>query len=1094
MKSLVSFLSRAVLRAPVWVIIVVVAITFVLGGFIPQQVVADGNEGFAPDAPALEASNRIGEFFGDESSGSVLQIIVSAEDGDILDAEGLETVQLLTDAVEGSALVDRLQNQPGRGSVISFFAPAQGQPGSVSVTIASDDGDVFTPEGAALSQAVQAAIANSSVGSKLATEGDQPPIVSFLAPIELAGPGAGGNSVTLQLSGPDVVSAEGLLATQTLVAAIEGSPLADRLVQGEQPPAVLSFMNPVLGAIASGQVPTELPTEGVKQVYGQALNSIPEAFRAVITDLLIGDPATATGQAGLIVLTFTEPITPEDQGLLGQVLGSVGLPDGFTLAPAGAPEPPDGPPTVEEIKTGYLAAREALPPEFTGFLSFLTSSDFDPGVPSASKGLVAATLTDDLTSEDLSSLATELSAIDIPSGYRLGFTGPDPTTNDLKQAFTDGLDFIPADQAGVVEQLLSSDRDLGAVTASNGLLIVFVEQPADEADFTLLTEEQSALADDIAALDLPDGITATAFSFELIFASGTDATSEIGRMFGLAFLIIVVILLFNFFVRISGAFGPARSVRRTAADTALTLVTILFAITWMQGLGVLLGPKYLGLIGDFNQIVQILPILLIGLGVDYGIHMTSRYREELAADGVDESIRHAIRTVGVALVLATATTVVGFLTNLVSPVPALADFGVLAAAGIIASFVLMLTFVPAIRLLLDRRAESKGRLPMDDISHAGERGGLIGPVMAGLIGGALVYVLSSIIEIGIAGSSFGEVFELASLLTFAAIGAVVGFVIIWLPRIVGPASKIAEKFAVIAVIIAVALAVVGEFGRQQLSTEFSFTDFVPSDNPLLGAFDLLTEEFAGGFGETTNVLVEGDVASVAAHNAQVDAFEALGTTPDVLTFAGEASAVSILSLLDSLIDPASPTFSPDVAALADSAGVGSDLRVPSGADVVGLYDALGQAAPDQFSTLMYSENGGGYEATLWTITTQAGDARVSELRENLDTAFAPVVVAAGSAIPTSTSVINDVVVQSLQDSQLQSLLITLAAATLLLVINFWFESRRPLLGVITMLPVGLVVLLTFGMMALTGIPFGPGADAFGDSFSTQMPTLRSWAN
>jgi hypothetical protein len=53
------------------------------------------------------------------------------------------------------------------------------------------------------------------------------------------------------------------------------------------------------------------------------------------------------------------------------------------------------------------------------------------------------------------------------------------------------------------------------------------------------------------------------------------------------------------------------------------------------------------------------------------------------------------------------------------------------------------------------------------------------------------------------------------------------------------------------------------------------------------------------------------------------------------------------------------------------------------------------------------------------------------------------------------------------------LLITLVAAAFLLVLNFLIEARRPFLGVITILPVALVVLWTFGMMALTGIPFGP---------------------
>jgi uncharacterized protein len=66
-----------------------------------------------------------------------------------------------------------------------------------------------------------------------------------------------------------------------------------------------------------------------------------------------------------------------------------------------------------------------------------------------------------------------------------------------------------------------------------------------------------------------------------------------------------------------------------------------------------------------------------------------------------------------------------------------------------------------------------------------------------------------------------------------------------------------------------------------------------------------------------------------------------------------------------------------------------------------------------------------------------------------------------------------VIITALQDSQVSSLLVTLLAAMILLVIKFWVQARRPLLGVLTIAPVALVVLWTFGMMAATGIPFGP---------------------
>ena len=75
----------------------------------------------------------------------------------------------------------------------------------------------------------------------------------------------------------------------------------------------------------------------------------------------------------------------------------------------------------------------------------------------------------------------------------------------------------------------------------------------------------------------------------------------------------------------------SRKLRRTTSDTLLTFVTIGFAIQWMNGYGYLRFE-------DQSQLVQILPILLIGLGVDYAIHMNTRYRQEI----------HAGRTVDVA--------------------------------------------------------------------------------------------------------------------------------------------------------------------------------------------------------------------------------------------------------------------------------------------------------------------------------------------------------------------------------------------------------------------------------------------------------------
>jgi predicted RND superfamily exporter protein len=117
---------------------------------------------------------------------------------------------------------------------------------------------------------------------------------------------------------------------------------------------------------------------------------------------------------------------------------------------------------------------------------------------------------------------------------------------------------------------------------------------------------------------------------------------------------------------------------------------------------------------------------------------------------------------------------------------------------------------------------------------------------------------------------------------------------------------------------------------------------------------------------------------------------------------------------------------------------------------------------------------GSYRYVDMSISTQAGDAAVEQLATDLAADLEPVTNIEGTtAVATNENIISQVVVQSLSDSQLRSLIITLLAAGALLVLNFLIEARRPFLGVITIIPVVLVVLWTFGMMAMTGIPFGP---------------------
>ena len=75
-----------------------------------------------------------------------------------------------------------------------------------------------------------------------------------------------------------------------------------------------------------------------------------------------------------------------------------------------------------------------------------------------------------------------------------------------------------------------------------------------------------------------------------------------------------------------------------------------------------------------------------------------------------------MKSVGIALTLATLATIVGFLTNVVSPLPELKDFGVLVSTGIFFAFFLVMTFLPAVRTLLDKKAEKNKSISIEAFS------------------------------------------------------------------------------------------------------------------------------------------------------------------------------------------------------------------------------------------------------------------------------------------------------------------------------------------------------------------------------------------
>jgi uncharacterized protein len=561
------------------------------------------------------------------------------------------------------------------------------------------------------------------------------------------------------------------------------------------------------------------------------------------------------------------------------------------------------------------------------------------------------------------------------------------------------LEQLPGDVAARTEALTGRGDPPGV-----GLLLVF--QDTRGLDEEAVTERQRSLADVIEGVALPDGWSADAFSFGLLL-TGTDIGPEIGRLFGSALLIILAVLAIVYWLR-PGRGSRWPIARRTGADVALTLAVIVMAVVWMQGIGVLLGPDRLGLIGYFTPQTQIVPILIVGLGVDFAIHLLARYRLEVGGgDGPGSALTTSLHTVGLTLLLCAAATAIGFLTNLFSPVDFLATLGVLAAVGIVAAFVLTCTFLPAVRVLLDDRAARHGRLPRQELATQS---------------------------------------------------------VARLPRLVGRTAWLAERAAAPTLLVALLLGGAGAYGFTQLDSEFELTDFVPQDEPLLETFEVLQAEFDGGFEETTQVLLTGPLTTARVHDAHVRSLDGAAGLGDVETLEGRADGTTLVTVLaQALADEAT---APRLAEL----GLQEDLTVVEDADVEALYAVLLEEVPPARQVLTATPDGVAARAEL---RTGAGQDRAAELDRGLREAFRPLAEAGVEVVPTSQEIVQARIGEDIEDSQLWSLLLALGAAMALLVLHYAVAARRPLVGVIAVLPVALVLAWTFGAMAATGIPLNP---------------------
>ncbi len=133
---------------------------------------------------------------------------------------------------------------------------------------------------------------------------------------------------------------------------------------------------------------------------------------------------------------------------------------------------------------------------------------------------------------------------------------------------------------------------------------------------------------------------------------------------------------------------------RTAQAVILPLVTAALSVVWAMGITAALGFK-------LTPWTAITAVLVLSVAAGHAVQILKRYYESYHELGENRAaVAASLRRIGPVMAIACCIAAAGFGSLATFGIPAVRDFGLMAAFGILSTLVLELTFIPACRALL----------------------------------------------------------------------------------------------------------------------------------------------------------------------------------------------------------------------------------------------------------------------------------------------------------------------------------------------------------------------------------------------------------
>ena len=570
------------------------------------------------------------------------------------------------------------------------------------------------------------------------------------------------------------------------------------------------------------------------------------------------------------------------------------------------------------------------------------------------------------------------------------------TINDKSPMFSNNsLDNVKL----LINLLFSEDFDLDNPHAKATIIIINLNGSYSNEELKALAGSIHDLSDELQ----PDLVTIElSHTGEFQIATEIDqATQETMGMIVAAIFIVIALMLFIGF--------------RRGSYVVLPICLLLLATVWTYGTAYLIGLKFSAVM------VGVMP-LIFGLGVDYPVHVSERYQEELAkGKKIDVSLRTAMKHVGGAIAICAISTAIGFFSNIISDVEPVRVFGITCAIGTSYAFILTLFFYCPARYLLDKRGKKSPLLPHKVKKLA---------KMAKSKGKKKKHPLFTKTSYRYPGVIAGMVFVITT------------------------------------------LAVVG---GSNLESEFSMKDFLPDEWESLRTEEKIFDMFEAGSYTQSFVLIESDsIATTRIYRDIRDTIDNISNDDNIVSISSkEGKTLSLTEGIPRLVEMAY-SLDPNVLDRFNITENGELTSDCTDDDIKNFYDFLydndtviepltGQTLGEHTGTLLHRNDKGEYDAALIRVFV---NVRTSEDSRNLYRDLRNDVVSTGGEdfYITGGMILNIATLDSLQSGQIKATLVCIGVIGLMLILVY----RKLALGLMPLIPVVFSTVWILGFMYVLG--------------------------